>query len=74
MWALQPAQCKLSALLLDIHLPAGYATIEEPVALPAWKAAVIFLASLVSFVAIDLAWIALVAGPAFQLVLGDLLR
>ncbi|KAG2448050.1 hypothetical protein HYH02_007077 [Chlamydomonas schloesseri] len=41
---------------------------------PWWKHAVVFIASLVAFVALDITWISLVAGQIYAKVLGDILR
>ncbi|KAG2431106.1 hypothetical protein HXX76_009636 [Chlamydomonas incerta] len=55
-------------------------TVEEgaqavaKMAIPIWKQSVVFLASLVAFVALDMTWIILVAGNIYKNVLGDFLR
>ena len=50
------------------------AQVVATMAIPIWKHAVIFLTSVVAFVALDMTWIWLVAGEIYLTVLGDILR
>jgi len=47
---------------------------DPPTSLALWQVLVVVLTSFIVFVAMDLVWIALVAGPAFKEVLGILMR